>query len=194
MKINLILLAAGDSRRFGGNKLLHEFKGKPMYRHVVDEIERLQKGTFAKKIVVSQYDEILEDLSKKGYLTVRNTESCLGISHSIQLGIEAAQEGDWCFVVGDQPYLRKETIGGFVEAFQKSGKDCGCVRFGDRTGNPCAFSENYREALLQLEGDVGGKRIIREHMEETFFYEVKDGRELKDIDVPVKKEETACII
>lgn len=194
MKINLILLAAGDSRRFGSNKLLHEFRGKPMYRHVVDEIAKMRRDVFEKKIVVSQYDEILDDLTEEGYLVVRNAESKLGISHSIQLGIEAAEGEAWCFLVGDQPHLRAETIEKFVEAFQKSGKDCACVQCGGKTGNPCIFSERYREALLKLSGDIGGKSIIREHMDTVFFYEVKEARELEDMDVPVKKEETDCII
>ena len=41
MKISLILLAAGDSRRFGSNKLLYELHGKPMYRYSVDEVAKL---------------------------------------------------------------------------------------------------------------------------------------------------------
>ena len=119
MKISLILLAAGDSRRFGSNKLLYELHGKPMYRYSVDEVAKLDTTVFAEKIVVSQYDEILDTLSREGYLTVRNTESYLGISHSIQLGLAASEEEAWCFLVADQPYLKAETLERFVEAFQK---------------------------------------------------------------------------
>lgn len=169
MKINLILLAAGNSRRFGSNKLLYELEGKPLYQHVVDEIAKLKDNVFAKKIVISQYNEILSELSKRGYLAIRNTESQLGISHSIQLGINAAQEGAWCFLVADQPYLTAKTIEKFVEEFENSGKYCGCVRHGEKSGNPCIFTEKYREELLKLCGDIGGKRIIKQHMKETFF-------------------------
>lgn len=122
MKISLILLAAGDSRRFGSNKLLYELHGKPMYRYSVDEVAKLDTTVFAEKIVVSQYDEILDTLSREGYLTVRNTESYLGISHSIQLGLAASEEEAWCFLVADQPYLKAETLERFVEAFQKVGR------------------------------------------------------------------------
>ena len=37
MDIDLILLAAGNSRRFGSNKLLYEVDGKPMYAHMPGE-------------------------------------------------------------------------------------------------------------------------------------------------------------
>ena len=38
MKIALIMLAAGNSRRFGSNKLLCEIDGKPMYRHILEKL------------------------------------------------------------------------------------------------------------------------------------------------------------
>jgi molybdenum cofactor cytidylyltransferase len=90
MKLTLILLAAGDSRRFDGNKLLTPFHGKAMYQYIVEEVAKLPDDLFDKKIVVTQYREIMEDLGKRGYLVVENVQSSLGISHSIHLALEAA--------------------------------------------------------------------------------------------------------
>ena len=64
MKLTLILLAAGDSRRFDGNKLLTPFHGKAMYQYIVEEVAKLPDDLFDKKIVVTQYREIMEDLRK----------------------------------------------------------------------------------------------------------------------------------
>ena len=53
MKIALIMLAAGNSRRFGSNKLLYEIEGKPMYRHILEKLmivaEWLEKQSVLKK-------------------------------------------------------------------------------------------------------------------------------------------------
>ena len=50
-------------------------------------------------------------------------------------------------------------------------------------GNPAIFSEMYREELMTLEGDVGGKRVLRRHIDDLYLHEVDDGLELVDIDV-----------
>ena len=88
--VAMVLLAAGDSRRFGDgdNKLLIMVGDKPMYRHVADEVNAMPEDFFAKKIVVSQYDEILEDLGREGFETVKNNQSALGISYSVHLALE----------------------------------------------------------------------------------------------------------
>ena len=36
--IHIIYMAAGNSRRFGSNKLFYELNGKPMYRHLLDNL------------------------------------------------------------------------------------------------------------------------------------------------------------
>ena len=47
MKIGMILLAAGCSRRFGSNKLLYEIEGKPMYLRALDRLLEVQRIHFS---------------------------------------------------------------------------------------------------------------------------------------------------
>ena len=42
MKLGLIMLAAGNSRRFGSNKLLYGIDGMPMYRHILLELKEVK--------------------------------------------------------------------------------------------------------------------------------------------------------
>ena len=189
--IALILLAAGDGRRFGGNKLLYALNGKPMYRYLPDELEAWEidhgKPLFAKKIVVTQYEVIEADLGRRGYEVVKNTQSCLGISHSIQLGLgvlEQEKEMAICFAVCDQPYLKAETVADFLRAWQESGRGLGSLIANGKPGNPAVFSHDYLEELLALSGDIGGRRVLKAHPEDLFFWETKDERELEDLDRP----------
>ncbi len=56
MKIAMIMLAAGNSRRFGANKLLYEIDGIPMYRHVLEQLDdtiEIIRGRFGKWSIYS---------------------------------------------------------------------------------------------------------------------------------------------
>ena len=57
MKIAFIMLAAGNSRRFGSNKLLYEIDGKPMYQHILEKLMTVA-NTLESITVVTQYEEI----------------------------------------------------------------------------------------------------------------------------------------
>ena len=64
MKIAMIMLAAGNSRRFGANKLLYEVNGMPMYRHVLGQLiqvkNHLKESIRCEIAVITQYDTIAE--------------------------------------------------------------------------------------------------------------------------------------
>ncbi|HKM22861.1 MAG TPA: NTP transferase domain-containing protein, partial [Lachnospiraceae bacterium] len=69
MTISAIYLAAGFSKRFGENKLLHEIGGKPMYQYTLGKLISILQETalISQVIVVTQYDEIEQ------YIVQQNT-------------------------------------------------------------------------------------------------------------------------
>lgn len=187
MRVHVILLAAGNSRRFGSNKLLAEIDKKPMYLHIKESLKHAAvSGTH---IIVSQYEEILQKMEHFGYLAVKNEHPELGISRSISLGIQKLKENGLdvhqdavCFFVCDQPYLQAETIRALLHGFAQSGKGIGCLAFEGEFWNPVVFHAKYLKELLALSGDVGGKRVVKKHLDDVYSYLVVDGRELEDID------------
>ncbi len=185
MNMTLILLAAGDSLRFHGNKLLYEMNGKPMYRCITEEIDQLPAGLFSRKLIVTQYDEIMEYMKDSAYKIIANRDSKLGISHSIHLALKELEneDTDVLFAVCDQPYLRSSTIEALVRGFKESKKGLACLSCRGELGNPAVFSSRYRKELMELKGDKGGKTILRAHMSDVFLLEAADPVELQDIDI-----------
>lgn len=197
MKIAMIMLAAGNSRRFGANKLLYEVDGMPMYKHVLgqliqvksqlEKLNRIDIGNLpdikCKIAVVTQYDTIAETVGEYGIQVLYNPHPEMGISSSLKIGLSTNLDADAVlFTVSDQPWLTCDTICKLIQTFLDSGKEIACISFQGKMGNPCIFSKKYYEDLLSLEGDKGGKRVIMKHLEDTCIYEVNDARELEDID------------
>ena len=198
MDIHVIILAAGFSRRFGGNKLLAELEGKPLYLHVVEKLLELQmlRPEIRSLMVVTQHQPIVDEMARRGIPVSWNDHSEDGISSSLQVGLESVtdrlrkDQRDWegkesyfCFFVGDQPYLQNTTVESFFDGFRESGKGIGCLKWGARTGNPVIFSGRYLNELMGLKGDKGGKQVLHNHEEDVYYHEVLDSQELFDIDI-----------
>ena len=180
MRINLILLAAGNSKRFNGNKLLTIYKEKPIYMYIVEKVFDLKVN---KIICVTQYEEIREALLNTNINIVINDNSSLGISSSIKLGINFDKNADgYMFMVCDQPFISIETLNSVIDNFINGDKGIVCVGYGDNKGNPVIFSKKYINELLLLEGDNGGKRILKRHLNDLKIVNVDNEVELVDID------------
>lgn len=186
MRFKLVLLAAGLSRRYGAeNKLLAQWNGKPLYRWTLDRLETIyrERPEECALLVVTQYQEIAEDCARRNIPWVHNPKAAEGISTSLKLGLTQGGEGEHtAFFVADQPQLTGATIRGFLAGYAQSGKGLGCVSWGEQLGNPCAFSAPYYPELLALTGDIGGKGVLRRHLEDCYCYPLPGGWELEDID------------
>lgn len=138
--IHIIYMAAGNSRRFGSNKLFYELDGKPMYRHLLDHLieikDRYNKLKNAESnnpvidiTVVTRYREILDYCACiPDCHAVLSPDSEKGISYTIKAGIMAVQEQKklkkssevthhtaekeeyYMFAVADQPYLKSQSV------------------------------------------------------------------------------------
>ncbi|MBW6408727.1 nucleotidyltransferase family protein [Clostridium weizhouense] len=180
MKINLILLASGNSIRFKSNKLLTIVNNKPMYMNVV---EKVLKVDFNKIVLVTQYKEIKLALSKQDIQVVMNKNSELGISHSIKLGIQNDMNADaYMFMVCDQPFISLKSIKTLINRFIKSDKGMACVENNGKLGNPTIFSKKYRDELLNLKGDIGGKFVMKKHIDDLERVVIINQIEMMDID------------
>lgn len=186
MKVAIIYLASGNSRRFGENKLLKHIGEKPMYRYGLDKLINLCKDHENWEIiVVTQHEEIREQLKKVPVKIAFCQESKYGISYSIKAGIQEAGDAEYyAFFVADQPKMKEETMEGFLSFMEDGSYELGCVKTKDQLGNPVWFDQKYKQELLSLTGDHGGKKVLKKHMEKSRFFKVLQESELCDIDYP----------
>ncbi len=135
-------------------------------------------------LVVTQYPEIEAVCKVRGISCLHNSRAEEGISSSIRLALSHSCGDYAAFFVADQPELTLNTVQSLLEGFFVSGKGLGCVSGNGKCGNPCVFSRRYFSELSALQGDRGGKAVIRRHPEDLFLWEVEDPSELEDVDTP----------
>ena len=184
--IHLLYLAAGQSRRYGSNKLLSERGGKPLHRHGLDALrEAIRQREDCTLTVVTCWDEIADAVRAEGIRCVPCPDSHFGVSYTIRAGIRAcgelSDEDYLCFCVADQPNLTPDTVARLLDAAAQKPLTA-CLAAGGVPGNPTLFSATLSGELCALEGDRGGRAVMRRHPERHIDIEC-DAAELTDVDV-----------
>lgn len=181
LRLGCVVMAAGNARRFGENKLAAEYRGRPLIRWALAAVPAEQ---FAQVAVVTQYPEVEVLTREYGFQHVYNPHPDWGISHTIRLGLETMLSCDGVlFQVSDQPLLRRETVAAEVELFRRNPDKLVGLSHGGVRGNPCIFPAAYFPELLALREDCGGGSVIRRHKEKLLLFEVP-AEELEDVDTP----------
>ncbi len=180
LSIGCVIMAAGNSKRFGDNKLLSLYKGKTLIKHTLDAVPY---EDLYKVCVVTQYDDIKKLALSYGFIPVENNRPEEGISRTIRLGTEnLMQECDAIlYLVSDQPRLKKESIKSLIAFSRNHPKNIIAASFNGKRGNPCIFPKKHFPALCSLKGDTGGSAVIRSNPDELLLFEVSKN-ELQDVD------------
>ena len=182
IKLGAVLLAAGRSERFGSNKLLADFDGRPMVCRALTAMKSIGAERFT--AVVSS--EEVADLAKDhGFDVIFNEAPELGQAHSVVLAVRKMQDLDaLLFVAGDQPLLTGESLRLLISRFAESGRGIACLADETHRGNPAVFSKAYFPELLALSGDRGAKGILRAHESDLLVVSCLAENELADADTP----------
>lgn len=182
MRVGGVLLASGQGKRFGSNKLLTAVEGRPLYRRAMDTLVGAGLDRLA---VCSPYPGILEAGDQLGFLPLMNSSAAEGISASIRLGLSAMEDLDGVlFSVCDQPYLTTDSIIRLLDVFRELKTSLCALSWRGQRGNPAVFPRDLFGELAALAGDVGGGAVIRRHTDRLALVEAADPRELADVDTP----------
>lgn len=188
-QIGLVLMASGYSRRFGENKLLYEVDGRPLAEHALRLMRSVMRLLWMKQMtatacVVSRQEWLRDRAAELGLRAVDNPYSDEGIAASIRIGTqEVCSQGakKILFLVADQPKLSEDTVWRLIDTALTGERGLVIPQCNGRSGNPCIFDHCYREELLALHGEQGGKTVIRRHPADCGYVNVAE-EDLADID------------
>jgi molybdenum cofactor cytidylyltransferase len=183
-----IVLAGGESSRFGQPKQLLDWKGEPFVRAVAKTA--LQAGLSPVLVITGANAEKVEAAVKDlNVIVIRNEAWKSGQASSIQAGIKAlssaslrARVGGAIFLLVDQPQLTGSVIRALLEKHAHTLSPIVAPMVMDQRANPVLFDRVTFPDLLTLEGDVGGRGIFHKHRVDYLPWH--DDRLLLDVDTP----------
>jgi molybdenum cofactor cytidylyltransferase len=183
--ISGIVLAAGEAKRLGRQKLLLDLRGKPVLQWVLEAA--LSSGLDEVICVVRDWKEVRPkiDLDRDQLRWTINELATRGQSTSVIAGLRAIspQSDAALFLVGDQPLIQSDLIEGIIDLYKRARPLIAAPTFQGRSRNPVIFDRSLFPELLDLTGDRGGKALIERYREETAFLEWGDEAPFLDLDV-----------
>jgi molybdenum cofactor cytidylyltransferase len=185
--ISALLLAAGIGERMGAAKQLLPVGGKRM---VEASLHNLLASPVDEIVVVLGFAaaEIRPFVEgKERVRVVINPRFQDGMSTSIHAGLKAVAPrcAGILIALADQPFIPPEIINQLIERFAQGEKGIVLPVYAGQQGHPVIFDrKRYEQDLLALQGDVGGKEIVRNHLDDVLEVAVDSPGVVKDIDRP----------
>lgn len=178
-----ILLAAGDGRRFGGQKLLHPLPGgEPIGVAAARNLVVAVPDAVA--VVRPQDRELAEALSAVGMQVIENPAAQDGMGTSLAAGVgAAASAAGWLVALADMPWIRPATMVAIAGALYTGAALVAPIHRG-RRGHPVGFTAQWRGKLEALEGDQGARYLLARHVGELVLLPTSDPGVLLDVDSP----------
>lgn len=178
-----ILLAAGQSSRFGSDKLLQPLAdGTPQ---AVAAARRLRPACDRLLVVLRPGSDLLAGrLAAEGCETLFCPEAAEGMGRSLAAGVQATPDaGAWLVALADMPFIA-ESSHRAVAASLRAGASLAAASFNGRRGHPVGFASHWRGPLVALRGDEGGRAILAAHRQALVLTPLDDPGVLRDIDRP----------
>ena len=175
--VAIVLLAAGNARRFGADKLMADFEGAPLGARAAHELAGIAASAH---FAVCQPDAVIAaHYQRLGFDIVDNPNPGIGLSGSLHLAVEAALRTDargLLIGLADMPFVQAA----HVEALIAACTDNVVASFdGHQPMPPAIFPRSHWPDLLATVGDAGARDILARAGKLTASADT-----LRDIDTP----------
>jgi molybdenum cofactor cytidylyltransferase len=163
VNIACLLLAAGESARFGGCKQLAQIDGVPMLQRSLKTLQPL----FAERLycVLGARSEQLLPLANSYAEVIEHPDWARGMGSSIAAGmhaLQAAGEYDGVLIaLADQIGLATQDYARLLQALD--GERIVAAEYAGRHAVPAIFPRSLFTELATLDGDSGGRNLLRQH-------------------------------
>jgi molybdenum cofactor cytidylyltransferase len=172
--IAVAVLAAGQARRFGSDKLMYQISGVPLGIHIAKTVKSMGFGW---RFAVCQADSGLAQLiGPIDFTIIDNATPENGQAHSLHLAVQAAEQTDakaLLLALADMPFVTQRHLASIA-----AGEELTASSFGNAPMPPALFPRSYWPMLLATDGDAGARQLLRKANLVTATPD-----ELRDIDV-----------
>jgi molybdenum cofactor cytidylyltransferase len=178
-----IILAAGGARRFGTQKQLLPWHGKPLVRHVA--CKALEAGLNPVVLVVgAESDRITSAVADLPIKINYNPDWESGQGTSVRIGVNTlpSHTGGALFLLADQPQIPTQLIDRLITLHAETLAPITAPWVGGRQTNPTLFDKVLFPELMRLAGDAGGRQLFSHH--EIKRVPWRDSNILLDVDTP----------
>lgn len=179
-----LLLAAGRSSRFGGDKLLAPLHGRPV---LYWSASALAAGGLDVLYLVVPPDGArrVSALGGTACQVVEHRGWDAGMASSIQAGLAAMPDTIEAVVVAlaDQPGVAPGVVRCLCDRWREGGADAVVPRYQDGPGHPVLFGRATFGVLFELRGDVGARTVL-DALGGALAHLAVEGSRPVDVDTP----------
>lgn len=179
-----IILAAGEGKRMGKVKLTLPLGDKQLIEWVLQAVKYTPLDKYF-LVVCPEDKDIIKTGKKWGAEIVLNPEYKSGMSSSIRKALSRIPskgvEG-FFILLGDQPLISSSVLYKMIKSFVPGKKEILVPFYDDRQGNPVFFDGYWKDELMKLSGDVGGRVLIKAHPERIKRFKISNESVLLDVD------------
>ena len=177
MRVATIILAAGSSTRLGEPKQLLYQNGTTLVRHMTDIALSLRAGPVVVVLGANQ-EKVEPELVGLPVIMPVNTGWGEGLASSLRVGLAALPNEPidaFLILLTDQPHVTADLLRQLINAAQETGRGIVASRYRTTAGAavrpaepvhlgvPALFSIRYKTEFMALIGDVGARKLIRQH-------------------------------
>lgn len=178
-----IILAAGEAKRMGKVKLTLPLGDKQLIEWVLQAVKLAPLDKYF--LVVRPEDKEMIKIGESwGAEIVLNPEYRSGMSSSIRKALDqiSSEVVEGIFILlGDQPLINPSIIYKMLKAFTPGKREIVVPFYKDKQGNPVLFDNYWRDELLELSGDVGGRSLLKANPENIKRVKISDRAVIEDI-------------